>query len=253
MNWYYVSKGQRVGPVQDEEFQSLVSSGLITPETLVWRSGMAQWQKYMEVAGHAPGATMTQAAAGVTAMQHRCAECGNIFGEDDMVSYSDKWVCAACKPIFFQRLKEGAPAAGVMVYGGFWMRFVAKFTDGIILSVVNYIIQFAFMFSMMPQQQSDESFPIVPFLLVYLLQIGVGVFYNTWFVGKFAATPGKMAMGLKIVTSDGGRVSYLRALARYFSEFLSAMILMMGYIMAGFDEQKRTLHDRICDTRVIKK
>ena len=30
------------------------------------------------------------------------------------------------------------------------------------------------------------------------------------------------------------------------------LILGIGYIMAGFDEQKRTLHDRICDTRVIK-
>jgi uncharacterized RDD family membrane protein YckC len=30
------------------------------------------------------------------------------------------------------------------------------------------------------------------------------------------------------------------------------MILYIGYIMAGFDDEKRTLHDRICDTRVIK-
>jgi uncharacterized RDD family membrane protein YckC len=25
----------------------------------------------------------------------------------------------------------------------------------------------------------------------------------------------------------------------------------IGYIIAGFDEQKRALHDRICETRVI--
>jgi hypothetical protein len=31
------------------------------------------------------------------------------------------------------------------------------------------------------------------------------------------------------------------------------MILGIGYIMAAFDEpERRTLHDRICDTRVIK-
>jgi uncharacterized RDD family membrane protein YckC len=33
---------------------------------------------------------------------------------------------------------------------------------------------------------------------------------------------------------------------------VSAMILMIGYIMAGFDSQKRALHDMICDTRVIR-
>jgi uncharacterized RDD family membrane protein YckC len=33
---------------------------------------------------------------------------------------------------------------------------------------------------------------------------------------------------------------------------LSAMILYIGYIMAGFDSQKRALHDMICDTRVIQ-
>jgi uncharacterized RDD family membrane protein YckC len=27
---------------------------------------------------------------------------------------------------------------------------------------------------------------------------------------------------------------------------------MIGYIMAGFDSQKRALHDLLCDTRVIK-
>jgi len=30
------------------------------------------------------------------------------------------------------------------------------------------------------------------------------------------------------------------------------LIFGSGFIMAGFDDQKRTLHDRICDTRVIK-
>jgi len=81
----------------------------------------------------------------------------------------------------------------------------------------------------------------------------IGVTYATFFIGKYAATPGKMACKLKVVTSDGGQVSYARAFGRYFAEFLSAIIFFIGYIMAAFDEEKRALHDRICDTRVIKK
>jgi uncharacterized RDD family membrane protein YckC len=28
--------------------------------------------------------------------------------------------------------------------------------------------------------------------------------------------------------------------------------LFIGYLMAAFDDQKRALHDRICDTRVVR-
>jgi uncharacterized RDD family membrane protein YckC len=61
-----------------------------------------------------------------------------------------------------------------------------------------------------------------------------------------------MACKLKVVTADNDRVSYPRAFGRYFAEILSGLILLIGYIMAAFDDQKRTLHDRICDTRVIR-
>jgi hypothetical protein len=33
---------------------------------------------------------------------------------------------------------------------------------------------------------------------------------------------------------------------------LSSLTLAIGYIMAAFDDEKRSLHDRICDTRVIR-
>jgi uncharacterized RDD family membrane protein YckC len=72
-------------------------------------------------------------------------------------------------------------------------------------------------------------------------------------IGKYGATLGKMACKIKVVTPDGGRVTYLRAFGRYFAKLLSAMICFIGYIMAGFDDEKRALHDRICDTRVVCK
>jgi uncharacterized RDD family membrane protein YckC len=68
----------------------------------------------------------------------------------------------------------------------------------------------------------------------------------------YGATPGKMALGLKIVRPDGGPISAGRAVGRYFAEILSALTLMIGYMMAGWDSEKRALHDRIADTRVIK-
>jgi uncharacterized RDD family membrane protein YckC len=80
----------------------------------------------------------------------------------------------------------------------------------------------------------------------------IGCAYETFFLVRYAATPGKMALGLKVVRPDGSKLDTGRAVGRYFSKLLSAMILYIGYIMAGFDSQKRALHDIICDTRVVK-
>jgi uncharacterized RDD family membrane protein YckC len=83
----------------------------------------------------------------------------------------------------------------------------------------------------------------------YAIQFGYGIF----FLGRFAATPGKMAIGAKVVREDGSRIGYGLATGRVFAEMISGLILLIGYIMAAFDEEKRTLHDRICSTRVVRK
>jgi uncharacterized RDD family membrane protein YckC len=56
-----------------------------------------------------------------------------------------------------------------------------------------------------------------------------------------------------VVRPDGRPVDLGRAFGRYFAKILSAFILLIGYIIAGFDSEKRALHDMICDTRVIKR
>ena len=68
-----------------------------------------------------------------------------------------------------------------------------------------------------------------------------------------ASYKGKMACNLKVVVEDGSQITYLRALGRHFAKWISSMILAIGFIMAAFDDEKRTLHDRICETRVVRK
>jgi uncharacterized RDD family membrane protein YckC len=66
------------------------------------------------------------------------------------------------------------------------------------------------------------------------------------------ATYGKMAMGIKVTDLEGRRISFWRGLGREFAKFLSAIILMIGYIMAAFTERKQALHDIIAGTLVVK-
>ena len=146
-----------------------------------------------------------------------------------------------------------------MRYAGFWVRFGARFIDGIIMGIVSIpmsIIQNILLARQAERPPEDAAEFIAIFGIVavfWLLSILLGLTYETFFVGRYAATPGKMVFGLRVVMSDGGKVSYGRACGRYFGTMLSSMTLLIGYIIAAFDDQKRALHDHICDTRVIYK
>ncbi len=250
MPWYYLEGREQKGPVDDAEFRRLIDAQVIRDQTPVWREGMAEWQTWDTLADdYSDLAIPAQDDSGV------CAECGRIYPSDQLVQYGDARVCANCKDLFFQKVMEGVPVAGDFRYGGFWIRGLALFIDGAILGFANILINTVFT-SLVPEdvgQAEARGLVFAVMALVFLLQTGVACAYATWFVGRFAATPGKMACGLRVVMPDGGRVTYWRAFGRYFAEILSALILYIGYIMAAFDEEKRTLHDRICNTRVVRK
>ena len=69
----------------------------------------------------------------------------------------------------------------------------------------------------------------------------------------YQATLGKLAMQLKVTDLSGNRISFDRAIARYFSKYLSTLTLGVGYVMVAFDERKRALHDRIAGTLVQRR
>src|SRR3990172_11033699 len=102
--WYYVDEGVQVGPLADSEFQDLVRGGKITRETMVWQEGMPEWKAYgaMNVGAVAVSQWLT------------CSECHKQFPPDEVIRFAQSWVCSSCKPVFFQRIKEGAGAPGAM-------------------------------------------------------------------------------------------------------------------------------------------
>jgi hypothetical protein len=50
-DWYYENGGTRHGPVAPAALKQLADTGDISPDTLVWRSGMAQWVRARAVKG----------------------------------------------------------------------------------------------------------------------------------------------------------------------------------------------------------
>ena len=70
--------------------------------------------------------------------------------------------------------------------------------------------------------------------------------------GRSGQTLGKKALNLRVVTPDGDRIGYIKAFVRYVGKVVSWIILGIGFIMAAFDGEKRALHDRMCETRVVR-
>jgi uncharacterized RDD family membrane protein YckC len=239
VNWYYAEDSNRRGPFDEAAFAELVKSGQVSPDTLVWRDDFPDWKPYREVTLVPATSTEEGDAA--------CAECARTFPKNEMVQYENSWVCPSCKPIFFQRVREGVAIKGELTYAGFWIRVLAKIVDGIILQVMGLGYRWVTGLVVSPMEQGGAFF-----VILWLLSLGVGASYATYFVGKHGATPGKMACRLRIIMADENKVTYLRALGRHFAEILSSLTIGIGYIMAAFDEEKRSLHDRICDTRVIR-
>jgi uncharacterized RDD family membrane protein YckC len=252
MNFYYAEGERQIGPIGKTELQDLVKAKKVTAKTLVWQEGMQSWQELgVFIRSRSVKGAQTR-SSGVPVRKAACSECGQAFAEDEMIRYQESRVCAGCKPLFIQKIKEGMSVAGAMNYAGFWIRFGALAIDAFILWIFNLFL-FIPVGILMPKS-SEDPFVFLSFMpLIILLQYAIPAVYDTWFVGKYGATPGKMACSIEVVVEDGSRLSYLRALGRHFAKWISSMILAIGFIMAAFDDEKRTLHDRICETRVVRK
>jgi uncharacterized RDD family membrane protein YckC len=142
-------------------------------------------------------------------------------------------------------------------YGGFWVRFVASIIDGIVIFIIHSISSLVFFGTLFPMPQNPESLEIE--YLFSAQYLGSSIFSLVLDVVYYAgmqssskqATIGKMAFDLKVMRTDGSRISFLRGVGRYFSKWVSTIILMIGYIMSAFDRRKQALHDKIADTLVV--
>jgi len=257
MKWYYVENGQQAGPVEEAQLGELIQSGKLRGETLVWYEGMAAWQplsavcppQFAAAVGAAPVGTTSATGPTTDAV---CVECGNLFRKEDMIPHAGGFVCANCKPVFMQKMAEGvAINTGQLRYAGFWIRFAAKFVDGLILGVPLIVIMFfvGIRASANPSSGMPDMLGLVAQLGYYFLNM----VYVIFFIGKYGATPGKMVCKLHVVTNTGEKVGYGRATGRFFAEILSGLICYIGYILVAFDAEKRALHDHICSTRVVYK
>ena len=143
-----------------------------------------------------------------------------------------------------QILDAPSPQENRLKYAGFWIRFVAYIIDGVLLSIVQYMIGSLFI--------SDYDFTSGNLGVSFIsLIVGIGYFAGLESSSR-QATLGKMALNLKVVDTRGQRISFANALGRYFAKILSVITLLIGFMMAGWDPKKQALHDKLADTLVVE-
>ena len=131
-------------------------------------------------------------------------------------------------------------------YGGFWIRVVAYIIDAIILSIPTALLNSLFGGRMTGDFSDLHS-------TANLASLVLGWLYFAFMESsERGATLGKMAVGLRVVTDQGQRLSFANATGRYFAKIISAILLLIGFIMVAFTDRKRGLHDMIAGTLVIK-
>ena len=120
-------------------------------------------------------------------------------------------------------------------YAGFWFRFLAGVVDAIILVLISFPIYLIFSFI------APLIDIIVSWLYFVLLQSS-----------KSQATLGMRVCGIKIYDEQFHRLGFWRLTGRYWSTWLSAIILFIGFFMIGFTRRKQGLHDIIARTIHLK-
>lgn len=152
-------------------------------------------------------------------------------------------------------------------YAGFWIRFVAWLIDWIILGFVNSVIVMPILgmigigaasmdYSAMNEEDAVAMISMLSGAMgaLQIVTLIAGWLYFALMESSAKqATIGKMALGLKVTTTDGQKLDFAKATIRYIGKLISGIILLIGYIMAAFTEKKQALHDIIAGTLVLKK
>ncbi|MBI2679746.1 MAG: RDD family protein [Candidatus Solibacter usitatus] len=170
--------------------------------------------------------------------------------------------CAGCGG----SLAPAVVSSPVVVYAGFWLRYLALIIDGMIATPVILILLLPFglagvLTAVIGKAVDDpESIPMaVGGLWVFigaaiaLSVVGNWLYHAVMESSSFQATFGKKILGMVVTDLAGQRISFAQATGRHFGKLLSGLIMNIGFIMAAFTEKKQALHDMLAGCLVVRR
>ena len=147
-------------------------------------------------------------------------------------------------------------------FAGFWRRFIAYMIDGFLISVILIIFLIVAGVAYFSGAMSGNSRDLIARLThpktmallttwIWAFSLFINIAYFTYFHGTTGRTPGKMLLGLQVVSVNGAPISYGVAFLRSIGYLVSSFVFCLGYIWVGFDKKKQGWHDKIAGTVVI--
>lgn len=134
-------------------------------------------------------------------------------------------------------------------YVGFWVRVGATLLDSILLLLITGPLLTGVYGTV---YWSNDAFIKGPadFLLSWVFPAVAVVIF--WIMKQ--ATPGKMAVGARIVDAETGwELTPGQAVVRYLCYFVAILPLCLGIIWVAFDRRKQGWHDKIAGTVVVRR
>ncbi|MFC3651566.1 RDD family protein [Dyella humi] len=221
--------GERHGPYQEEQIRDWLRSGQVSPDDLAWYDGLADWQPLS-----------------VLFPQDKPAPAPSPYGPP---------------PLQQQRTNTAH-----FDYAGFWQRFGAWVIDLIILMIPSMIVMYTLggleaykhllgqmqsgadmTAALRDYAQATEGASVASLVITYL-------YYAFFESSKWQATPGKLALRLRVTDVQGQRITLGRAAARNIvrlSALIFGLIPVICYLAITWTQRKQGLHDLWAGTYVL--
>lgn len=238
--------GREYGPVTGEELAGWIRDGRVSAATQVWSDQHGAWMSASAYVEFVQALADQAAALGTVPSMASVTATGNVGGIQTPVQ--------------------------VETPTGFWARLAAYIIDSVILAVLFSVIWpgisalTGWTIPTMPMTEGNmdptayfksviEYFnKVMPALIPYLITTKIIQFtYEVVCNGSWGATPGKMAIGARIVRLDGSAIGYKVAIFRWLAARISDFLFCIGYLFIAVRPDKRALHDLLVGTKVIYK
>jgi uncharacterized RDD family membrane protein YckC len=132
-------------------------------------------------------------------------------------------------------------------YAGFWRRLLAVLVDYLLVVAIFGAV------GGLLHLTAPDAIKVFEGVVGFVLTQAGSAGFCLYFWVKYGATPGKMALGIRVVCLETGEAPPLgMAVLRYLGYILSAIPLGLGFLWAAWDPRKQGWHDKIADTVVVR-
>jgi uncharacterized RDD family membrane protein YckC/tRNA A-37 threonylcarbamoyl transferase component Bud32 len=143
-----------------------------------------------------------------------------------------------------------------LVPAHFGQRLGAALTDLVVSAAIITVALFiaAAFYASLGIEGEDEAASDLTFAVWFILSgVGGWLYFALMESSRAMATLGKKAAGIVVVDNAGNRITFGRASWRYIARYLTWCTLLIGFLAAASTGSRRTLHDALSGTRVVRR